>query len=178
MSTPATQDVLAGTWSADPVHSWLGFAVMHHHVALFRGQVDEVSATLADGRLSGSAPISSISVRSERLKERLLEPDFFDGATHPEARFESSSIQADGGELVVEGELELKGVRRPVRLTGTISAPVEDPRGVDRIGISLETTIDRTDFGVSATGSEMPGGGYSIGRDVTVQAELQLIKQD
>jgi polyisoprenoid-binding protein YceI len=178
VSAPATDTLLAATWSADPVHSWLGWAVGHNHVAFFRGQIDELTATLAGGKLSGSAPISSISVRSERLKERLLEPDFFDAAAHPEARFESTSIASEDGRLVVEGELELKGVRRPVRLTGTLSEPAEDPRGNQRIGISLETTIDRTDFGVSATGSEMPGGGFSIGRDVTIHVELQLIEQE
>src|SRR5438876_8798211 len=135
--TQTEQAVPTGTWTLDPVHSQVGFAVRHAGVSLFKGGLDDFDATLEGGTLTGSAKVTSIKVQDESLNGHLLSPDFFDAERFPEVRFESTSLRREGDELVVEGELELKGTRRPVRLTGTIAGPVSD-----RLGITLDTVID------------------------------------
>jgi polyisoprenoid-binding protein YceI len=170
--TDIEQAVPAGTWKLDPVHSQVGFAVRHMGVSLFKGGVDEFDAVLADGTLNGSAKVASIKVQDENLGGHLLSPDFFDAERHPEVSFTSTEIRREGERLVVDGELEIRGTRKPVRLTGTIAGPVND-----RIGITLETTVDRTHFGMNWN-MELPSGGLALENEVTLTADLELVKAD
>jgi polyisoprenoid-binding protein YceI len=160
----------AGTWTLDPVHSQVGFAVKHAGISLFKGGVEGFDASLADGTLSGSARVTGIKVQDENLAGHLLSPDFFDAERHPQVSFTSTELRRDGESLLVEGELEIRGGRRPVRLVGTIAGPVND-----RIGISLETQIDRTDFGITWN-MELPSGGAALENEVKLTADLELVK--
>jgi len=167
--TQTEQTIPTGAWTLDKIHSQVGFAVKHAGISLFKGTVDDFDAELAEGTLTGSARVTSIQVQDENLGAHLASPDFFDAERFPEVTFTSTAVRREGDELVVEGELELKGTRRPVRLTGTIAGPVND-----RIGISLETTIDRTDFGMSWN-MALPSGGAALENEVKLTADLELV---
>ena len=168
--TQIEQTVPTGTWTLDKVHSQVGYAVKHAGISLFKGEVEGFDASLIDGTLRGSAPVTGITVEDENLAGHLLSPDFFDVERHPTVSFTSTELRRNGDELVVEGELEIRGERRPVRLTGTIAGPV-----MDRIGISLETVIDRTDFGITWN-MELPSGGAALENEVKLTADLELAK--
>ena len=175
MSTITTEQAIpTGTWTLDTVHSSVGYAVRHSGVSLFKGTVDSFDAELADGTIRGSADVSSITVNDENLQGHLLSPDFFDVERTPRVFFESTSIRRDGDELTVEGELELRGVKQPITLTGTIAGPVEGPAG-GKIGLTLETVIDRTSFGMDWN-MELPGGGFILDNEVTLTANLEFGK--
>src|SRR4051812_43206336 len=175
MSTTIIEQALpTGTWALDKVHSSVGYAVRHSGVSLFKGSVEDFDVSLVDGALRGSADVSSITVNDENLQAHLLSPDFFDVERTPRVSFESSSIRRDGDELTVEGELEIRGVARPVTLTGTIAGPVEGPAG-ERLGVSLETVIDRTTFGITWN-MELPSGGFILDNQVTLTANLELAR--
>jgi polyisoprenoid-binding protein YceI len=175
-----TQTALpTGTWSVDPVHSQVGFAV-DYLVGTFRGSFAPVEATLAvaeDGttELKGSAQAETIKVQDENLGTHLLGPDFFDAERTPEIRFAATDVRRSGDEVVVHGELTIKGTTHPVALTGTISEPVEHVDGKDRIGLTLETTVDRTQFGLNWN-LPLPSGEPALANDVTLTAELYLVK--
>ena len=168
--TQIEQTVPTGTWTLDKIHSQVGYAVKHAGISLFKGEVEGFDASLTDGTLRGSAPVTGITVQDENLAGHLLSPDFFDAERHPTVSFTSTELRRNGDELVVEGELEIRGERRPVRLTGTIAGPV-----MDRIGISLETVIDRTDFGITWN-MELPSGGAVLENEVRLTADLELVK--
>jgi polyisoprenoid-binding protein YceI len=171
MTTTLTEQTIpTGTWTLDTVHSQVSYAVKHAGISIFKGNVDGFDASLADGTLSGSAPVTGIKVEGENFAAHLLSPDFFDAERHPTVSFTSTELRRDGDQLVVEGELEIRGERRPVRLTGTIAGPL-----MDRIGISLETVIDRTDFGI-VWNMELPSGGAVLENEVKLTADLELAK--
>jgi polyisoprenoid-binding protein YceI len=172
-TTQGRTAVPTGTWQHDPVHSSIGFAVKHNTVMTFNGQFGEWEATLSEGRLEGSANVTSVRVEDENLAGHLQTPDFFDAEQHPKLRFVSRSIERDGDRVSIEGDLTIKGTTRPVELAGTISGPVTDAYVNERIGFDLETTIDRHDFGVSWN-ADLPGGGSILADDVTIQARLAL----
>ena len=174
-TTEQTTAVPTGTWQHDPVHSSIGFAVKHNTVMTFQGQFGEWEATLEEGRLTGSANVTSVRVEDENLVGHLQTPDFFDAEQFPQLRFESSSIERDGDRITVAGELTIKGTTRPVELTGTVSGPVTDGYGNERIGLDLETVVNRHDFGVSWS-ADRPGGGTILDDDVTVKANLALVQ--
>jgi polyisoprenoid-binding protein YceI len=168
-----------GTWTVDPVHSQVGFAV-DYMVGTFRGSFAPVQGTLAvaeDGaaELRGSANVAGVRVQDENLAAHLLSPEFFDAERTPEISFTAHDIRRSGDEVVVNGELSIKGIPRPAELHGTIADPIEDAYGNDRIGLTLETTVDRTQFGLNWN-LPLPNGKPALANDVTLTAELYLVK--
>jgi polyisoprenoid-binding protein YceI len=171
MSTTITeQAVPTGTWALDKVHSTVGYAVRHSGVSLFKGDVPDFDAEIVDGTLRGSANVASVTVNDENLQGHLLSPEFFDVERTPRVSFESTSIRRDGDELTVEGELEIRGVKQPITLTGSIAGPVGE-----RLGLSLEAVIDRTTFGITWN-MELPSGGFVLENEVTLTANLELAR--
>ncbi|HVM55846.1 MAG TPA: YceI family protein [Gaiellaceae bacterium] len=172
----------AGTWSADPVHSHVSFEVAYAGVNTFRGGFTDFSVTLTGGEeptLEGTAKVAGVDVKDENLNAHLQTPDFFDAARYPELSFRATGLRRlEGGRVEGAGELTIKGVTQPIELTGTIApAPVTDPMGRERLGLRLETSIDRTDFGVSWNAPNQTGGDY-VANDVKLIAELALIRQE
>jgi polyisoprenoid-binding protein YceI len=176
MSSTATP--LAGTYAADPVHSGFGFAVRYQGVSLFRGTLTEVAATLADGRLEGTAQVESISIRTpEQFRAHVLSAEFFDAENHPEVTFNSSDVDlAEDGTAKVEGELTIKGITHPVTATGTWTAPAPDAFGSTRGHLNLEAAIDRTQWEMNWN-APLPSGGKALANEVTLTVDISLIEQ-
>jgi polyisoprenoid-binding protein YceI len=175
MST-TLQQVPAGTFVVDPVHSNFGFAVTYSKLAKFQSTFGHVEASLDDGVLTGSAEVSSINIEEPNLKGHVLSADFFDAEQTPTIAFRSADIRAlQDGQVEVDGELTIRGVTKPVLATGTYATGT-DLRGNERVAFELETTVDRRDFGLSWQ-MELPGGGEALGWDVTISVQLQLFKQ-
>jgi polyisoprenoid-binding protein YceI len=176
MSTTIDRPVVDvdGTWNLDPTHSSIGFSVIYMGVAPFEGAFREVTATLTPDGLSGAAQASSIDVDDETLAGHLAAPDFFDVAAYPTLAFESGPLALAGNKVVVDGTLEIKGNRVPVELTGTITSPVADPWGNQKLGLTLTTTVDRTAFGLEWN-VPLPDGGEMLARDVDLTAKLVFV---
>jgi polyisoprenoid-binding protein YceI len=174
----APQILPSGTWTVDPVHSQVGFAVAYH-VGTFRGSFAPVEARLeidADGeaRLTGSAAVSAVKVQDENLSAHLQAPDFFDAERTPEIAFASTAIRPSGEELEIEGELTIKGATLPVTATGRVG---EQKQYMERpyFGLELHTTIDRTRFGLNWN-NPLPNGDPALANEVTITAELFLTR--
>jgi polyisoprenoid-binding protein YceI len=179
MSRPILTVAPAGTWNLDPIHSRVDFEV-RYLAGTFKGEFHEIGAelTVDAERVSfeGTAKVASVDVKDENLSAHLQSPDFFDAERHPELRFHARDISLDGdGKVSVDGELVIKGVTKPVTVTGTVRAPIGDPYGNDRIGLNLAAEIDRTDFGVDWN-NPLPSGEPVLANDVTILAELQFVK--
>jgi polyisoprenoid-binding protein YceI len=166
-TTPKTAP--AGSWSADPVHSNVSFEIAYARTNTFRGGFHEYSAGLADGVLEGSAKVASVDVKDEQLNGHLQTPDFFDAERFPEITFRTSDLE--------HGELTIKGVTRPVAITASVSEPNVDPFGRERVGITLEAKVDRNEYGMNWNAPNQGGGNY-LGDDVTIKADLALVRQE
>ena len=176
MSTAAqSTEIPTGTWNLDPVHSSVNFAVKHSGVMTFRGTFDEIGASLADGRLEGTAKVASVVVDDENLAGHLQTPDFFDAEQHPELRFTSTTIERDGERISIEGDLTLRGVSLPVELSGTVSGPITDGYGNQRFGLDVETTVNRRDYGINWA-ADLPSGEPMLADDVVITANLALVQ--
>ena len=176
MSTTYTP--LAGAYTADPVHSSFGFAVRYQRVSLFRGTLNDVSATLAEGRLEGTAKVESISIRTpEQFRAHVLSAEFFDAENHPEVRFVSTDVDlADDGSAKVDGELTIKGITHPVQAAGTWIAPAADAFGNTRGHLNLEAVIDRTQWDMNWN-VPLPSGGNALANEVTLSVDISLVEQ-
>ena len=169
--------MLTGTWQLDPVHSTVGFEV-DYMAGTFKGEFHELAARLdVEGeraRLEGTTEVSSIDVKDENLNAHLQSPDFFDAERHPELRFTAEGVDLSD-EVAARGEITLKGVTRPVEVTGTATAPMTDPYGNERIGLRLTAAVDRTEFGVSWN-NPLPSGEPALADEVRIVTDLQFVK--
>ena len=168
------QVVSAGTWKVDPVHSAIGFEI-EYMAGTFRGTFSKFDAEVSDERIRGSAEVLSIQVKDPDLEAHLQSPEFFDAERHPQLTFESREIDRSGHDVAIAGEITIKGHTEPVEIHGTISDPITDPFGNERFGLRLETTIDRTKFGVTWN-NPLPNGEPALASEVHIVAELQLVK--
>ena len=174
MSTTTKTALPAGTWTVDKVHSDVGFAV-DYMAGTFTGSFSDFDATVTNGVLKGSAKVASVQVKDPNLEAHLQAPDFFDGQRYSELTFESKEIERNGDEIKVAGEITIKGHTEDAEIKGVITDTSADPYGNERFGIKLETTVDRTAFGVSWN-NPLPSGEPSLSNDVTILADLQFVK--
>jgi polyisoprenoid-binding protein YceI len=166
------------TWTVDPLHSSVRFSVTHHAVATYRAGFGEFAGTYDAATRTFAGTVQAASVQTfEMLRGDLVGERFFDAAKHPEISFASTSVRDDGGALTVEGDLTLKGVTKSVRAAGRAVGPSTvahyDGTVHDHVGIDLELTIDRRDFGVDFN-NELLAGGLNLGWDVRIELALEL----
>jgi polyisoprenoid-binding protein YceI len=174
MSTETQQALPTGTWQADVVHSTIGFAVPYM-AGTFQGTFSDFDANLADGALRGAAEVASVQVKDPNLQAHLQSPEFFDAERFPRLSFEARDVRRSGDELTISGELTLKGHTEAVEITGRISDPAPDPYGGERFGLRLETTVDRTRFGLNWN-NPLPSGEPALSDQVKIVVDLQLAK--
>jgi len=177
-TTEQTTSIQTGTWSLDSTHSNVGFAVTYSGAGTVRGGFNEFSAELVDGKLEGSAKVASVSFDEEQLVGHLLSPDFFDAERFPELRFASQTIERSGDDVTIDGELTLRGVTKPVTITGTVVGPTPDAGAsgpIQRIALDIETTVDRREFGIEWN-RDLPSGDPALSNDVKITANLALVQ--
>ena len=176
MSDQGVQQALpTGTWSADTIHSTVGFAVPYI-VGTFQGSFSDFEARLSDGALRGTAEVASVEVKDPNLAGHLQSPDFFDAERFPLLSFEANEVSRSGDDLTIAGELTLKGHSEPVEIKGRINDPAPDPYGGERLGLQLEAKVDRTKFGLNWN-NPLPSGDPALANEVTIIVDLQLVKE-
>lgn len=168
----------AGTWRIDPVWSSVEFAVRKLGLTTIKGRAGSVAGVISGGEtpsVEGTVEAASITTFDEQRDAHVVSPDFFDVERFPELRFVSTEIRRDGDEVVVEGELTIKGATRPVELRGQVTGPSNDPWGNERIGLELRATVDRTEFGLRWN-APLPGGGFLLPDTVELSAVFAAVR--
>jgi polyisoprenoid-binding protein YceI len=178
-AAPAT---LEGTWALDKLHSTASFAVKHMVVSTFQTTFKEIDATFeANGDeivLTGTVPAESIDIDQPDFRGHLMSAEFFDVANTPNIEFRSTSVRRGADDsLQVEGELTVKGITQPVTSTGTLTGPVADVTGTDRVGVELETVVDRSLYDLNWN-APLPKGGEALGKEVKLAVHLEFIRQE
>jgi polyisoprenoid-binding protein YceI len=149
-------------------------------VSTFRTTFKEIDATFAaDGdqiTLTGTVPAESIDIDQPDFRGHLMSAEFFDVANTPNIEFRSTSVRRSGDDAVqVDGELTVKGISQPVSATGSLTGPVADVMGNDRVGVELEAVVDRSLYDLNWN-APLPKGGVALGNDVTLSVDLELAK--
>jgi polyisoprenoid-binding protein YceI len=172
-----------GRWNVDPAHSTVGFTVKHLMISTVRGQFREFQGTIEaaeDGpeysNASGSVNVAAIDTGNPDRDAHLRSTDFFDAERYPEIRYESTRIQhIEDGRYLIAGNLTIKGVTREVEMHATVDGVAKDPWGVERVGISVRGSIDRTDFGLTWQ-QKLAAGGLLVGEDVSVEIDVSAVR--
>ncbi len=109
-----------GTWTIDPVHSEVGFSVRHLMISKVRGTFQNFDATFETGenpldtKVTAKAAVASVNTKDENRDNHLRTGDFFEAETFPNIEFVSTGVRHENGEFLVDGDLTIKGVTKPV----------------------------------------------------------------
>ena len=170
------------TWQIDPNHSEITFRVRHlvsrvpGTFTSWGGTIFADPADLGSGRVEVTIDAASITTRNERRDADLRSPNFFAVDSFPKITFKSTGVDARGTSLTVAGDLTMRGVTKPVTLTGDFGGVTGSPEPRrQRIGFSASTTINRLDFGVSWNRA-VEGGGVLLGNDVEITINIEAIR--
>jgi polyisoprenoid-binding protein YceI len=118
--------------------------------------------------------LASINTGNEQRDAHLRSTDFFETDAHPTMTYRSTGVRRDGEDLIVDGELTLKGVTREVPLRLEIGGFGPDAYGGTRAGFSATAEINRREFGVNWNAA-LETGGAVVGDKVTIQLEIEAV---
>jgi polyisoprenoid-binding protein YceI len=170
------------TWSIDPAHTSVEFAVRHLMITTVKGRFTEVSGTVTmdedgQGEVDIQIAVATIDTRNPQRDAHLRSADFFDVDRFPTMTFRSTRVergQADSFKLI--GDLTLRGVTREVTLDVTSEGRANDPWGGVRAGFSATARIKRSDFGLTWN-QVLETGGVAVGDEVKITLDVQLVRK-
>jgi polyisoprenoid-binding protein YceI len=178
MAVTATS-VRAATYELDNSHSSIGFGVKHMVVTTTKGEFTDYTggfeydaADPSSLKASATIKVASVNTRNEKRDDHLRNEDFFDSAKYPEITFVSTSAEKVGDEVVLTGDLTIKGVTKQIKLPLAVNGPVTDPWGNVRVGLEGKTKINRQDFGLTWN-KILDNGGLAVGDDVTLDIVIE-----
>jgi polyisoprenoid-binding protein YceI len=170
-----------GTYTIDPSHSHVGFAVKHFGLAKVRGEFTsfEGTVTIAEDPTQSTVAVTiqadSFDSRDEGRDAHVRSADFLDVESHPTLTFTSTSVRPDGDDWIVTGDLTVRGTSRSVDLRTTFDGEIVDPYGMGRIAFAASTRIDRTDFGLTWN-QALETGGLVVGKQVDITLEVEAVR--
>ena len=181
MSSTATA-IRTGTWAIDPTHTEIGFTV-RHLMSKVRGKFETFEATvvtgddITDSRVDVSVDLSSINTGTVDRDNHLRSSDFFEVETHPTMTFSSTDvIEKAAGELVVIGDLTIKGVTKSLELAVDVLGEGTDPWGGTRVGFEATGQISRKEFGVDFN-IPLEGDKVVIGDKISIVLNAEAVLQ-
>jgi polyisoprenoid-binding protein YceI len=185
MSAVETPAPARTTWSIDPTHSSVEFAVRHLMISTVKGRFNAVEGTIVLDEANPAASTAEITVQAASIDTRepqrdahLRSADFFDVEKYPTLTFRSTGVNdvtADG--FTLAGDLTIHGVTRPVTLEVVNEGRGKDPWGGERAGFAATTRIKRSDFGLTWN-QLLETGGIAVGDEVKISLDVELVKKN
>ena len=180
MSATNLQQIPTGTYAVDASHSNVGFGVRHMGIATVRGTFGTfegtIDATSDAPVLSGTVAVDTIDTGDANRDGHLKGAEFFDAEQFPKIAFTSTATDISGnGEITLTGEITIKGVTKPIELTGEVAENGEDPWGNQRVGLELEGKIDRREFDLKWN-QTLPNGNLLVANEVKLLVSVSAVK--
>ena len=179
--TTALADI-TGDYTIDPSHTRLGFVARHAMVTKVRGAFTEFSGTAhvdtadpSKSSVSITIVANSITTGQQQRDDHLRSGDFFDSESHPEITFVSTSVDRDGDEWTITGDLTIKGVSRPVSVLFEHTGSAKDPYGNVRIGFEGAAAINRKDWGLTWNAA-LETGGVMVSDRIKLEFDVSAIR--
>lgn len=167
-----------GTWILDPSHSEVTFSVRHMMISKVRGTFGMKEATLIapenplEARVEAKVDVTSVDTKDENRDAHLRSADFFDTETFPTMEFVSTGARVEDGDFIVDGDLTIRGITKPVSFEFEFGGFGKDPYGNYKAGASAKTVINREDFGLTWNAA-LETGGVLVGKEITIGLDLQ-----
>lgn len=169
------------TWKIDPVHSEVKFKVRHLVISTVTGQFGTFDATVeaekpdfSDAKIRFEADVNSVSTKNDQRDGHLKSADFFDAANHPKMTFASKSVtKRNNDEYEIEGDLTIRGVTKPIKLTAAYNGTVKGFGGAEVAGFEIRGKVNRFEYGLQWNGLT-EAGGVVVSDEVKLEIEAEL----
>ena len=184
MDTKEKKDLIT-SWNLDSTHSEIGFKVKHLMITNVKGVFREFSGSVrsdaedfSDAKIEVRIKAASIDTGDKNRDGHLNSADFFDAASFPEIKFTGSTVKSKKGDGTYQltGNLEMKGISKPVVLDVEYTGAMKDPYGNFKVGFLAEGKINRREWGLNWNAA-LEAGGVMVSEDVRISAEIQLVKE-
>ncbi|MCD4757632.1 MAG: YceI family protein [Arcobacteraceae bacterium] len=167
----------------DKSHSEVGFSIKHLMITNVNGDFSDYDADIIYDveskkfeKFNASVMTASIDTGIEKRDNHLRSVDFFEVEKYPKMTFTMSSYTTDGTEGVLSGDLTIHGVTKKVTFEVENNGMIKDPWGNTRTAFTLETKINRKDFGLNWN-KALEAGGVLVGDKVKITIEIEAIVQ-
>ena len=179
--SPAT----VSTWTIDPVHSGVEFAVKHMMVSTvkgrfgsFEGKIRLNEADPAASSVIASVDTASVDTREAQRDAHLRSEDFFNAERYPMMTFRSARVeQVDDERWQITGDLTIRDVTKEVVLETEYEGQIKDAFGKQRAAFNAETVLNRKEFGLNWNGL-IEAGGVVVGDKVRVSLNIAAVRED
>ena len=174
---------LKGTYVLDPSHTTIGFVTRHAMVTKVRGSFEEYTGTATIDGANPSASTLDVDIKAASINTRnadrdahVRSGDFFDVETYPNVTFRGTDFVIKGDVVEVTGDLTIRDVTKSITIPFEFQGAATDPFGNKRIGFEGETTILRSDFGLTWNAA-LETGGFLVADKVVLEFEVSAIEQ-
>lgn len=186
LTTQAPPQVgMASDWTIDAAHSLVQFAVRHMLFTTVRGRFTDVQGVIhcedeadpASASVEAIIAAASIQTGDDTRDAHLRSADFLDAERYPTIIFRSTRVdRRTEDQLQVIGDLTIRDVTRPVALETTYNGRGTNPSGIEVVGFTAQTQINRKDFGLTWNAA-LESGGFLVGDSLDILIEIQAAKQ-
>lgn len=173
----------ADSYEIDQVHSRVGFKIRHLMISNvvgsfgdFQGKIEFDPRAIEKSSTTAEIKIASINTANSKRDDHLRGDDFFSATKFPSMKFISKKVtKKDDQNFDIEGELTIRGVTKPVTLAAVYTGSITDFAGVQKIGFTATTTINRKDFGLTWN-KVLEAGGVAVGENVQIEIEIEAAR--
>ncbi len=169
----------ATEYGFDKAHSHVGFSVKHI-LSMVPGEFKDFDGSFSfdekkpeSSKVNVTIQTASVNTNMEKRDAHLQSADFFDAVKFPTLTFVSTKVEAAGDKKYkVTGDLTIHGVTKSVVLDVDYMG-TDTIMGMDTIGFSASTKIDRRDFGLSWGQDKLSAAGnLMVGNDVNINIDI------
>lgn len=167
----------ADTYKIDPMHSTVGFSVTHLVINKVKGKFTEFNGTVvvndkAIQEATGTIQTKSVDTGIAPRDADLRSANFFDVAKYPTITFTSKRVEKQGDQTMLVGDFTMHGVTKEMALPVTLSGPIKDPWGNNRIGLEAKTKLNRKDYGLTYN-KALETGGLVVGDEIEIEINAE-----
>ena len=170
-------------WALDPTHSEVHFKVKHLVISTVTGTFKEFDGSFetenddfSNAQIEFSLDVRSIDTNQEQRDTHLKSADFFDAEKYPKITFKSTSFTKDGDDYLLQGNLTVKDLTKPVRLSVEFGGTATDFYGNEKAGFEITGKISRKEFGLTWD-AVTEAGAIVVGDEIKLNINAQFVKQ-
>ena len=171
-------------WTVDPAHSEIQFKVKHLMITTVTGYFQKYNLEVETegddftkaSRIEFTADIDSINTNNEQRDTHLKSEDFFHAEEHEQLKFVGHDFEKAGDGYILNGDLTIRGVTKPIRVNVEMAGIVVDPYGQTKAGFTVDGKISRKEFGL-VWNAVTEAGQVVVSDDIRLHCEIQLVKQ-
>ena len=169
----------SSTWTIDPNHSQVNFAIKHIQISTVRGSISGVTGNViwddkdpTKSSVEATINATTVTTNNEKRDGHLKSPDFFNVEKFPTMTFKSTAVTGTSGKLQVVGDLTLAGVTKSVTLDVDGPTPPQKSMGGKLAsGFSATGKLKRSDFNFGSKYTEP-----SLGDEVQFTLDIEALK--